>query len=747
MKQHQFNSRRVIPWLILIACSSACGQRLQNATKDPHIGYIYPAGAQRGTTTTITVGGQYLEGADDVIVSGQGVRAEVAGFDRPLTIGEVVRMRNKLREAAEERGLKELRGRDLQKFIKEHGDAIGITAEDVKKMGEHGQMRRKEEIQEHAQITDKIIVKIEVMPDAKPGRHELRVFRDGRISAPLAFYIGETPEHTETDGDQIEQPLPVVINGQILPAEKDRFSFKASKGDELVAACIARELIPHLADAVPGWFQAVMALYDADGNEVAFADDYRFNPDPAFHFKIPADGTYTLEIKDSIYRGRHDFVYRITLGEIPFVTSIFPLGGNRAEKTSVTLKGENLPKTKISMGDESRIEMLEKTPLVTPIPFALSSLPELMETEPNNTPDQGMPVQQGCVINGRIEQAGDRDVFEIQLEKGAELLAEVTARRLNSLLDSVLMITDAAGNQLAYNNDYEDRLLGRVTHHADARVTFEAPETGTYHIHLGDIQNGGGDDYAYRLQLDRPVPDYELRVVPSNLNGVPGSSVPCTVYALRKDGFTGPIDLKLKNKIDGLRLDGARIPAGQDQVELTLTLPPDPLYVPVALNLEGCANINGKAAVRSAVPAEDMMQAFIYHHLVLVDEILLSSIESGAPRPQSSWESSLVRLRPGQSTTITCDSPTQIDRSQVSLKVEPRNLPDGVTMEEATVGRGQIEITLATGSEAVKGLEGNLLFDLLVERTKPGANQKRDGHREPVFLSAGSLPAVPFEIR
>ena len=33
----------------------------------------------------------------------------------------------------------------------------------------------------------------------------------------------------------------------------------------------------------------------------------------------------------AIYRGREDFVYRITIGELPFVTSIFPLGGRAGE--------------------------------------------------------------------------------------------------------------------------------------------------------------------------------------------------------------------------------------------------------------------------------------------------------------------------------------------------------------------------------------------------------------------------------
>ncbi len=42
-----------------------------------NIGFIYPAGAQRGTSTTISIGGQSISSAAEVIVSGEGVTAEV----------------------------------------------------------------------------------------------------------------------------------------------------------------------------------------------------------------------------------------------------------------------------------------------------------------------------------------------------------------------------------------------------------------------------------------------------------------------------------------------------------------------------------------------------------------------------------------------------------------------------------------------------------------------------------------------
>ena len=132
-------------------------------------------------------------------------------------------------------------------------------------------------------------------------------------------------------------------------------------------AASARELIPYLADAVPGWFQAALALYDAKGKELAYDDRLPVSSRPGLHCEIPKDGEYVIEIKDSIYRGREDFVYRITLGELPFVTSIFPLGGPAGAQTTVELKGWNLAgdqpdRDKLGAGRSSNCRAPERPP-------------------------------------------------------------------------------------------------------------------------------------------------------------------------------------------------------------------------------------------------------------------------------------------------------------------------------------------------------------------------------------------------
>ena len=77
------------------------------------------------------------------------------------------------------------------------------------------------------------------------------------------------------------------------------------------------------------------------------------------------------------------------------------------------------------------------------LPFALDSLPECLEQEPNDSPEHAQPVTLPVIVNGRIDRPGDRDVFRFEGRAGQEIVAEVYARRLDSPLDSVLKLTDS----------------------------------------------------------------------------------------------------------------------------------------------------------------------------------------------------------------------------------------------------------------------------------------------------------------
>ena len=134
------------------------------------------------------------------------------------------------------------------------------------------------------------------------------------LTAPLQVLGKEETALRKRPDDEVEQriTLPCTMNGQIASGEVNRYRFEARKGQRLVFAAQARQLVPFIADAVPGWFQAVMTVCDAKGKEVAYNDDLRFNPDPVIFFEAPKDGEYLLTIGNALYRGREDFVYRVT---------------------------------------------------------------------------------------------------------------------------------------------------------------------------------------------------------------------------------------------------------------------------------------------------------------------------------------------------------------------------------------------------------------------------------------------------
>jgi hypothetical protein len=136
------------------------------------------------------------------------------------------------------------------------------------------------------------------------------------------------------------------------------------------------------------------------------------------------------------------------------------------------------------------------------------------------------------------------------------------------------------------------------------------------------------------------MPDFELRVVPSTINARAGASVSVTVYALRKDGFSGDIALSLKDAPSGFALSGGGVPADKDEAKLMLKVPAMSIKEPVSLCMEGRAVIQGRELVRPAVPADDMMQAFFYRHLVPAKDLKVTVMGRAAPPRQGPAKSS-----------------------------------------------------------------------------------------------------------
>jgi hypothetical protein len=760
---------------LALACAAPAARG--QAPNSPHAGFAFPAGGQQGTSVRVAVGGRFLEGTSGAVFTARGLRAEIAGYDKPLNPRELTELRDKLQQMQKGVMTPELR-REMTGIRARIGDSVRRNASPG--------------------LSEIVTLTVAIDADAEPGPWQLRLITPLGLTNPVGFSVGQVPEVVEEEpavatpalavpgggrgGAAAAVPpaaalappqritLPAVVNGRIIPADSrpgrggaprqpnqyqpgdaDRFVFEARKGQDLVIAVSARDVMPYLADAVPGWFQATVALFDAAGREVAYDDDYRFQPDPVLHYRIPADGEYTVEIKDALYRGREDFVYRLSAGELPFVTSVFPLGGPARAKTAVQVSGWNLPTGTVTLdasgaGPGTAMLTVRRGTLVSNrVPFAVDSVRDVLEREPNDSIGSAATLTLPVIVNGRIQAAGDVDVFTVTGRAGEQVVAEITARRLGSPLDSVLELTDATGARLAVSDDVSDKGSGLLTHQADSRITLSFPANGTYHLRVGDLQRKGGPEYGYRLRVSRPQPDFELRVTPSEINAGAGTSAVITAHAIRTDGFAGDIVLSLKGAPPGFTLSGGLVPAGQDHVRLTVNVPPMRPAEPVVLGLEGRAAIQGKALVHQARAAEEMMQAFAYRHLVPADSLKVTVLARGGTRvPARIMGSEIARMPAGGSARMRVTLPAV--RAFENIQLELSEPPEGVALRDVVVGGAGAEFVLEADASKIKpGLRGNLIVTVSGERVPPQRGEKQaPAARRRVPL--GVLPAIPFEI-
>lgn len=171
-------------------------------------------------------------------------------------------------------------------------------------------------------------------------------------------------------------------------------------------------------------------------------------------------------------------------------------------------------------------------------------------------PDEDMTVesfggQRKTFFNTSSEAHGiDRAIYKVQMHPAG-------ARFSPSGLPQV---------RLYYRNDDGGPGYGK-----DSLLDFTAPADGEYLVRIRDVRGQGGDDYAYRLSIREPRPDFSLSVTPRNPNVPRGGTVPVTVTALRSEGLDAPIEVSFGALPPGFTATKNTIPPGLTSATLLLT--------------------------------------------------------------------------------------------------------------------------------------------------------------------------------
>lgn len=750
---------------LLLNCSLLC-THLCAQEGLPHIGYIYPASVRPGASTTITVGGQFLEGASHVVFTTGGIKATVVKYKKILDIKQLRQvMRCIERLEVQIKNVEGKKKEQIAKRLKYNKKLLAMQElpDDKQEMKIMLRKLNDPRKQPNAQISEIVTLKLDVDKKTELGECEVRVRTGKGLSNPFYLFIDDLPAINEKlpntrrrDAMPVET-FPVVINGQVMPGEEDWFRFEAKKGQQLVFDVDARKCVPYLADAVPGWFQAVIAVYDEEGKELAYADDYRFDPDPVLFFDVPEDGEYLLSIRDAIHRGREDFVYRIRCGELPFITSIFPLGGLAGKNTKITLNGRNLPKKNLTVkkesSDNSFITVKKEKLVSNPVPFAFSDLPEIFEKESNNDIHSAQALKLPVMINGQVSSPGDHDCFVFKAKAGDSIVVEVIARRLDSPLDSWLELLDANGKIIMTNDDHVDRRYGLVTHHADSVLVHTLPADGKYYIRLLDIQDKGSEAHAYRLRVSARRPDFALRIMPSSITIPRGGTVPVDVEAVRMDGFNGDIHLAFTQDVpEGFSIGSGIIFAGQSRTRVTITAPREIDEGLLEIGLTGQAKVGEKTITRPAVPAEDQMQAFLWRFLVPAHKLYLYLKGKRFYRVTvDTGKEGSIKIPLGQEIKIAIKTPKMNAKAKArakNVKLVLNDPPRGLSVKESVLvtEKGGAYVVLKADEKVLNaGLKGNLIFNGIFTpggKDKKKGKERRNKKERIVFVT----PAAQFEV-
>jgi len=204
---------------------------------------------------------------------------------------------------------------------------------------------------------------------------------------------------------------------------------------------------------------------------------------------------------------------------LPRLLTTMPMGGTVGTQVEVTITGENLedanelifthpgitavPKMDASGQPEASKFMvtiaaecppgIHEARLMTRLGisssrvFCVDTLPQVLQTTPNTTLATALPLQVNSICNA-VMTTKAVDHYSFDAVKGHRYIVNCAARGIDSKLDAVLIIGDAAGRDL-------------VVERRGGTLDFTATEDGRHTIKVHELTFKGGPAYYYRLSL------------------------------------------------------------------------------------------------------------------------------------------------------------------------------------------------------------------------------------------------------
>jgi hypothetical protein len=550
----------------------------------PRINTFFPIGAKSGSTVEVEVRGASLEGAQLLMVHGKGLSgtvspggAKVDEANKPIWQSKCGSC-HELRSPANRSLTPGQWAATVERMVKVR--SAPLSADETTKVTQY---------LVSAARAGRVTAQITVAPDTLPGIYEVRLTTPKGVSSPYWFEVGTLPEVMAANVSREQaQPvtLPCVVNGCLMNGgERHYFKFSAKKGDRSVFNLKAFRY----AETNQFFFSPNLRLYDASGKQLVENHGY-FDMDPLIDWTCPADGDYTIEVRDLLGRANPASVYRLTLGKLPYDSVISPAGGQAGTTIPASVAGKMVE----GLTTNYSLPVPTDTGIVNaPSPFG----PHLFYSSPYKVVRDDAQTGAGlassalpAAFTGVIGKAGETDSFTVQGTGTFEF--EGYATRVGSPVSLSVAIVKADGGAIG-------------SFGGDGRMVAKLEAGQTYQLRIANGTGQAGPNMVYAVEARPAKPGLECVLRPDNITIRPGVSTAAMVILTRREGIEGDITVTAEDLPAGVTMTPAIMQPDRNIAWLMFNAAPDaaPIEKPVRVFASGHGPLGDVKAL--AVPQEE----------------------------------------------------------------------------------------------------------------------------------------------
>jgi hypothetical protein len=489
----------------------------------PKVNFLYPAGAQRGSTAAITASGEFSNWPVQLWA------------DRPGLTATCDKEKGKLQIAVAEDAAP---GTYWLRLF----DGEGAS-------------------QPKPFIVDSLAEVLEAETNDTPAKPQ--------IVEPRVIVNGKLGKSGDVDGYRVQ-----LQAGQTLVAALQANSVLGSPMDAVLQICELIERPSSLASA-SGSSSSVANSETKPRPEAYVVEQIHdaLGLDPRLAFTAQRDGAYLVRLfafpatPDSSIRfaGADTFIYRLTLTTGGFVDHALPLAvGN--EETQVRLCGWNLIAGATAIAGPLSAELDPLTPADASLTWVwrgdmagAAALTRLDHVSVAAAEDAGQPqeVALPVTVSGQLETPGDVDAFVFSAAKDQKLRLRVASKALGFQTDPMIEVQDEAGKKLAEADDTgrEDR---------DPQLDFTAPAEGRFRAVVRDLSGRGGMRMAYRLTIEPIRPDFSLALAADSFVIQKDKPLEIPINITVRDGLREPIEIHAVGLPPGVTADQVKFTPTED---------------------------------------------------------------------------------------------------------------------------------------------------------------------------------------